>query len=76
MKAKYQHEGNDCLIYDQVICEDNVVVTIRSYRGWFDALPETTTKVCLTNSEARRMFMNICKEFENKQFDCIYKEDI
>ena len=76
MKAKYKHYGNDCIIYDQVICEDNVVVTVRSYRsGWFNAEPETITKVCLTNAEARRMFFNICKKFEEKLYDCEYKED-
>ena len=76
MKAKYQHYGNDCIIYDQVICEDNIVVTVKSYRsGWFDAYPETTTKVCLTNAEARRMFFNICDKFEKERYECVYKED-
>ena len=72
MKAKYQHYGNDCIIYDQVICEDNVVVTVRSYRsGWFNAEPETTTKVCLTNAEARRMFYNLCDRFD-KKYELVY----
>lgn len=75
MKAKYKHYGNECIIYDQVICEDNIVTTVRSYRsGWFNASPEVTTKVCLTNSEARRMFMKICDEYEEK-YDCEYRED-
>lgn len=74
MKAKYQHEGNDCIIYDQVICVDNIFVTVRSYYGWFDAEPEITPKVCLTNAEARRMFYNTCVEFEKQNYDCIYKE--
>jgi hypothetical protein len=74
MKAKYKHYGNECIIYDQVICEDNVVVTIRSYTsGWFDAKPETETKVCLTNAEARRLFHKICREHENEHYDCEYK---
>ena len=74
MKAKYQHEGNECLIFDQVICEDNIVVTVRSYRsGWFDAEPEITTKVCQTNAEARQAFLHICEKFE-KDCMCIYKE--
>lgn len=76
MKAKYKHYGNECIIYDQVICEDNVVITIRTYQsGWFDAAPETTTKVCLTNSEARRMFQSICREFEKQHYECEYKEE-
>lgn len=74
MKAKYKHYGNECIIYDQVICEDNVVVTIRSYTsGWFDAKPETKTKVCLTNAEARRLFYKFCSEHEKEHYDCEYK---
>lgn len=76
MKAKYQHDGNECRIYDQVVCEDNVVVTVRSYlSGWFDSEPETTTKVCLTNAEARRLFHNICDKFEKQRYECVYKEE-
>jgi hypothetical protein len=76
MKAKYQHYGNECIIYDAVYCDDNVVTTVRSYRsGWFDAAPETETKVCLTNAEARRLFFNICDKFEKERYDCEYRED-
>lgn len=76
MKAKYQHEGNDCLIYDQVICEDNIVVAVRSYYGsWCSLEPQTTTKVCLTNAEARRLFFNYCNKFEKERYDCVYRED-
>lgn len=75
MKAKYQHYGNECIIYDQVICEDNVVATVRSYRsGWFDAPPEVTTKVYDTNAEARKMFFKLCDKFEKERYDCEYKE--
>jgi hypothetical protein len=75
MKAKYQHIGNDCIIYDQVICEDNIVVAVRTFRGgWVNTEPITTTKVCLTNAEARRLFLGICKEFEKDRYDCVYKE--
>ena len=75
MKAKYKHYGNDCIIYDQVICVDNIVVAVRTYvSGWFDAEPETATKVCLTNSEAKRMFYNLCSKFEKEHYDCEYKE--
>ena len=75
MKAKYQHEGNDCLIYDQVICEDNIFVLVRSYRGsWVPDEPEVTTKVCPTNSEAKRLFFNYCNKFEKERYECVYKE--
>lgn len=76
MKAKYQHYGNDCIIYDQVICEDNVVVTVRSYRGgWCSDEPVTTTKVCLTNAEARRIFFEACRRLEKERYECVYKEN-
>lgn len=74
MKAKYRHEGNDCLIYDQVICVDNIFVAVRTYYGWFDAEPEITTKVCLTNAEARRMFYNACVQLEKNGYHCEYNE--
>lgn len=75
MKAKYQHIGNDCIIYDQVICEDNIVVAVRTFRGsWTNTEPITTTKVCPTNAEARRLFLGICKEYEKERYDCVYKE--
>ena len=77
MKAKYKHYGNECIIYDQVICEDNIVVTVRSYIcGWSDAKPETTTKVCPTNSEARRIFYLLCEALEKENYECVYREDM
>ena len=75
MKAKYQHEGNECLIYDQAICEDNIVVTVRTYKGsWTDIEPQITTKVCLTNAEARRLFFTFCEALEQQHYKCVYKE--
>lgn len=75
MKAKYMHYGNDCIIYDQVVCEDNIVTTVTSYESnWFDSEPKITTKVCLTNAEARRMFFGFCDKFEKECDRCIYKE--
>lgn len=77
MKAKYKHYGNDCIIYDQVICVDNIFVTVRSFQGsWFDTSPIDTTKVCLTNAEARHMFYNTCAGFEKQNYECIYKEEL
>lgn len=76
MKAKYKHYGNECIIYDQIICEDNMVITIQSWTArWFDRDPETKTKICSTNAEAKRMFYAFCKECEKKHYDCEYKED-
>lgn len=76
MKAKYKHEGNDCIIYDQVICEDNIVVTVRTYYGsWIDAEPETKVKVCSINAEAKKLFYSLCKEYENSRYDCLYQYD-
>lgn len=76
MKAKYKHYGSDCMIYDQVICEDNIVVTARTYASsWFDAEPETTVKLCLTNAEARRLFYSTCSQLEeDRHYVCVYKE--
>lgn len=75
MKAKYCHMDNDCLIYDQVICEDNIVTTVRTYCAvWFSKKPETKTKVCLTNAEARHMFFEYCNKLEKDHYKCIYKE--
>ena len=75
MKAKYKHYGNDCIIYEQVVCVDNLFITVRSYYGsWVDIEPEAKTKVCLTNAEARRMFYNACVRLEKEKYDCEYKE--
>ena len=67
MKAKYKHYGNDCIIYDQVICVDNIVVTIRIYQiSWTNAKHETTTTVHLTNAEARNVFYHMCQMLEKE----------
>lgn len=77
MKAKYQHYGNECIIYDQVICVDNIVVTVRTYYGsWCKDEPETEVKVCLTNAEARRAFWHICQRLEKEGHECVYKEEL
>ena len=75
MKAKYSHDGNECIIYDQIFVEDNLVVTVRSYKGcWIDTA-DSKTKVCLTNAEARRLFYAFCDKCEKEHYDCEYKED-
>lgn len=76
MKAKYSHYGNECIIYDQIFVEDNLVVTIRSYQGrYVPTEPDTETKVYLTNAEARRLFYAFCDKCEKEHYDCEYKED-
>lgn len=75
MKAKYMRYGNDCIIYNQVICEDNLVVVVESYEcSWTDAEPKTITKICLTNAEARRAFFQFCDKFQEKCDRCLYQE--
>lgn len=76
MKAKYKHYGNDCIIYDQVICEDNVVIAIRTYSGWMgNETDEPLVKVCYTNEDAKEFFEEICEELEKEKYECEYKED-
>jgi hypothetical protein len=75
MKAKYQHYGNDCIIYDQVICEDNIVVKVKYYHGPSGISdPEAKTTVHLTNAEARSVFWHTCQRLEKEGCECIYKE--
>ena len=75
MKAKYKHYDNECIIYDQVICEDNIVVTVRYYHAsWCISNPEVKTTVHLTNAEARSVFWHLCQRLEKECYECIYKE--
>lgn len=76
MKAKYRHDGMGCIIYDQVICEDNIVVAVRYFDiSWRDISPSHKIKICSTNAEAKEFFNEICEEFEKEHYDCEYKED-
>ena len=73
MKAKYYHYGTDCIIYDQAICEDNIFVKVKSWRGnWATEKHEIQTKVCLTNAEARRLFHAFCKQCKDDGYACEY----
>ena len=81
MKAKYEHHAKYynldpyCTIYDQVICEDNIVVTVRTNNSsMYDNEPITDVTVCLTNAEARQIFFHICEKFEEEHYECVYKE--
>ena len=72
MKAKYKHRELDCIVYDQVICEDNIVVTVRTFKGHYKANPETFVKVCSTNAVAHRVFSKICAKFDKAGYECEY----
>lgn len=74
MKAKYKHYGNDCVIYVQVICVDNIFVKAKTYSGWCEIEPKITTGLYLTNGEARRMFFQTCVQLEKDDYYCEYKE--
>ena len=75
MRAKYRHIGNDCIIYNQVICEDNIVVEVESYAiGWGNPQPKTDVRLCPTNAEARRIFCSLCNKYDNEKYHCEYME--
>ena len=80
MKAKYKHYGNDCIIHIKILCIDNVVVKtvakyIKGYSSiWYANQSEKIKNVFLTNAEARRYFLILCKLYESKKYDCEYKE--
>lgn len=70
MRATYKHFGNDCIIYDEAICEDNIFVRVRSYCGtWCSDKPEVIAKVCTTKDEAKQLFFDFCDEFEKHNCD-------
>lgn len=75
MKAKYKHYGNECVIYNQVICEDNVVVEIESYIiSWADDTPQTETTLCGDEKEAVALYNKLCKALEGRGYTCEYKD--
>lgn len=75
MKAKYKHYGNDCIIYNQVICEDNIVTEVESYiTGWFDDEPQSKTTVCASEWEAINLYDTLCDKLKAKKYDCEYRD--
>lgn len=43
MIARYLKYGNDCLLYQTVVLEDNIIITInREKGGWCDLAQEYT----------------------------------
>ena len=71
MKAKYKHYGNDCIIYNQIICEDNILTEVEIFDGWFGKDSNTKTTVCTTSEEAKRKSNKLCKQLD-KYCDCEY----
>ena len=75
MKAKYKHYGNDCIIYNQVICEDNIVTTVESYViSWADDTPQTKTIVCESGKKAINLYNTLCNKLQHRKYDCEYRD--
>lgn len=65
MIARYLKYGNYCLLYQTVVLEDNIIITInREKGGWYDKEPRVSTKVYDTRLEAKTAFKQLCKELE------------
>lgn len=74
MKAKYYEYGNDCIIYNQVICEDNIVVTVEyAWGSWCSNEPETKTVVCKNEEEAINLYNNLCDKLVRRKCHCEYR---
>lgn len=55
MIARYLKYGNDCLLYQTIVLEDNIIITInREKGGWCDKAP-------LLNNCATSLHKNIPK---------------
>lgn len=74
MKAKYKHHGNDCIIYNQVICEDNIVVEIESYTGYWNSTPKTNIIICDNHKKAFNLYLDLCRKLERNNYDCEYRD--
>lgn len=45
MIARYLKYGNHCLLYQTVVLEDNIIITInREKGGWYDKEPKVSTQ--------------------------------
>ena len=63
MIARYLKYGNHCLLYQTVVLEDNIIITInREKGGWCDKTPRVSTKVYDTRLEAKTAFKQLCNE--------------
>lgn len=75
MKAKYKHYGNECIIYNQVICEDNIVVQVDSYSStWGSNTPVTKVVVCADEEKAINLYNTICDKLQHKKYECEYRD--
>lgn len=67
MIARYLKYGNHCLLYQTVVLEDNIIITInREKGGWWPMPPRVSTKVYDTRLEAKTAFKQLCKELEKE----------
>lgn len=73
MKAKYMHYGNDCIIYNQVICEDNIVVEVEYCKGWGSETPKTKTIVCDNEQKAINLYNTLCNKLQSKKYQKEYR---
>lgn len=63
MLARYLKYGNHCLLYQTIILEDNIIITInREKGGWWPMSPRVSTKVYDTRLEAKTAFKQLCNE--------------
>lgn len=75
MKAKYKHYGNECIIYNQVICEDNIVVQVETYDiSWAVATPKSKVVVCESAEKAINLYNTLCDKLQYKKYECEYRE--
>lgn len=67
MIARYLKYGNHCLLYQTVVLEDNIIITInREKGGWWPMPPRVSTKVYDTRLEAKTAFKHLCNELETE----------
>lgn len=67
MIARYLKYGNDCLLYQTLVLEDNIIVTInREKGGWCDKEPRVSAKIYDAQLEAETAFKQLCKELEKE----------
>lgn len=67
MIVRYFKYGNDCLLYQTIILEDTIIITInREKGGWCDKEPKASIKVYETHLEAKAAFKQLCNELKKE----------
>lgn len=60
MIARYLKYGNDCLLYQTIVLEDNIIITInREKGGWCDKAPQCQPKY-MTLVLKQKQLLNNC----------------